>query len=249
MKLLLLISLFSNSILAFTEMTYQESLELKKRAELYGLTKVRPVIAQKNLTEYDNTVVKDLQKEIHTNYIPTLEYLLGKCEDEDCLVQNNDYKILKFKGKTVCLPYTQCGFYKCMENKYQCKKEGVDYFSDLAFPTCSTYRKNINKKYFTQKGYEWIYSVMVCLQKGLVQECDINNNCQKETAKKTCDHITEFTLNFHPGCYLNSSVGVCALPLKDKINIWRTVGKFLTDRERQEAMKVVLACIRKENNR
>ena len=132
-----------------------------------------------------------------------------------------------------------------MENKYSCKNENVNYFTDLAEPTCNQYVSNIKKeKLFTQKGHDWIYSVMVCLQKGLIEECEVNNNCKKSTPKKTCDYITDFTLKFHPGCYLNSSVGICNLPLKDKINIWRTVSKFLTKRERIEAYKVILSCIR-----
>jgi len=89
---------------------------------------------------------------------------------------------------------------------------------------------------------------MVCLQKGLIDECEVKGNCQQTTdlleRKKTCEHITEFTLAYHPGCYINSGVGICKLPLKDKHSIWKTVSPFLTERERQEAYKVIFHCLK-----
>lgn len=244
MKTLLLLLLSLNA-LAF-EVPSELKPEFDRRIELYGLKKPKPLIPTQIESEYDTSIVQLLQKDIKEDYIPKLESELGSCEKENCINQVSDYKTLELADKTVCLPYTQCGFYKCMEKKYQCKPEGVGYFTDLAFPTCSTYTRNIQKKWFTQKGYNWIYTVMVCLQKGLIDECELTENCNKETQKKSCDYITDFTLKFHPGCYINSGVGVCKLPMKDKINIWRTVGKFLTDREREEAFKVVLSCLKKE---
>ncbi len=242
---ILFVLLFSINCFAL-DIPFQLKDEFNQRIELYGLKKAKPLIALDQLVEYDTSVIQLLQKDIKQNYIPKLESQLGRCNEENCLNQISDYKELKLLNKSVCLPYTQCGFYKCMENKYQCKPEGIDYFTDLAFPTCSTYTENIQKKWFTQKGYNWIYTVMVCLQKGLIDECELSDNCNKETNKKTCNYITDFTLKFHPGCYINSGVGVCKLPMKDKINIWRTVGKYLTDREREEAYKVVLNCLKKE---
>ena len=87
---------------------------------------------------------------------------------------------------------------------------------------------------------------MVCLQKGLIDECELKKNCSKPTKKETCDYITKFTLEFHPSCYLNSGVGVCKLPMKDKINIWRTVAKYLTRDELDQAISTVKSCIIKE---
>ena len=220
------------------------SSELAKRLELYGLNAPKNPLIQENITPLSDEVKRDQEHDIIKNFIPFLEEKLGRCNDVNCLLQKDGYKILKTSFTNICLPYTQCEFYKCMEEKYQCEPEGIDYFTKLAFPTCSTYKKNIEKSMFTQKGYNWIYTVMVCLQKGLIDECEVKGNCQRETRKKTCDYITDFTLKFHPGCYLNSGVGVCKLPLKDKINIWRTVGKYLTPRERQEAIKVVKTCIK-----
>lgn len=194
--------------------------------------------------------IKDiLEKDLKTNYLSTLEKKWGDCgaTPESCLTQKDDYLYLTLPKKESCFPYTKCGFYNCMEEKYQCESVGVNYFTKLAHPTCSAYVKNINEGLFTKAGVEWIYTVMVCLQKGLVDECEVKGNCPTSNNKaeqtKTCNHITEFTLAYHPGCYIKSGVGVCKLPMKDKLNIWKTVGPYLTGRERQEAYKVIFQCI------
>lgn len=191
-----------------------------------------------------------LEKELKTTYLQSLEEKFGDCgaDPESCLsLVDNSYMQVNLPQKEMCFPYTTCGFYKCMEKKYQCDTVGVNYFTELAFPTCSSYVKNIEDQKFTKEGVEWIYTVMVCLQKGLVDECEVKGNCPTSNnlkdRKKTCDHITDFTLSYHPGCYIKSGVGVCKLPMKDKLNIWKTVSPFLTSRERQEAYKVIFHCL------
>lgn len=231
-------------VIFFAPQTFGSS-ELAKRLELYGLSSPKDPVIQEKITPLSDEVKLDQEHDILKNYIPFLQEKLGRCNDVNCLLKKDNYNVLKTKSSNICLPYTQCGFYKCMEKKYKCSPEGIDYFTKLAYPTCNTYKENIEKNMFTQKGYNWIYTVMVCLQKGLINECEVKRNCKRETRKKTCDYITDFTLKFHPGCYLNSGVGVCKLPLKDKINIWRTVGKYLTPREKQEAIKVVKSCIKR----
>lgn len=188
-------------------------------------------------------VLPALQAELWESYFPNLENLYGHCDNPPCIKRRDDgaYELATLDSK-ICLPYTNCEFYKCMEEKYQCASEGVNYFTELAHPTCRQYLKNIDLKKFTSKGVEWIYSVMVCLQKGLVEECEVEGNCEQDNPKKTCDYITDFTLKFHPGCYINSGVGVCKLPMKDKLAIWKTVKPYLTARERIEAYKVVFHC-------
>ena len=190
-------------------------------------------------------IKKILERDLETSYLQSLETHWGKCGStkDSCLSDHDGYKVVNLPKKEACFPYTVCGFYDCMEEKYQCAGVGVNYFTKLARPTCNAYVKNIEAEKFTQKGVEWIYTVMVCLQKGLVDECEVKGNCDKGDRKKTCDHITEFTLAYHPGCYINSGVGVCKLPLKDKMNIWKTVGPFLTDREKVEAYKVIFECL------
>lgn len=188
-------------------------------------------------------IVNELQDQLHTQYLPYLQEKLGECQEGNCLRLENGARILKTPGADVCFPYTNCEFYKCMEEKYQCMPEGVNYFEELAYPTCRQYISNIQDEKFSRQGVEWIYSVMVCLQKGLVDECDVAGHCDQPTRRKVCDHITEFTLEFHPGCYIESGVGVCHLPLKDKLAIWETVSPYLTARERRQAYRVVFYCL------
>lgn len=192
-----------------------------------------------------------LEHELQQSYLPTLEKKFGDCgaEPSSCLSRVDDYMTANLPAKEVCFPYTMCGYYHCMEKQFHCADVGVNYFTKLAFPTCSQYEANIKKNKFTDVGVKWIYSVMVCLQKGLTDECFLNGNCSftndndKVEQKKTCDHITDFTLKFHPGCYIKSGVGVCHLPLSDKLAIWNTVNPFMTAREKQEAYKVIFQCL------
>lgn len=202
-------------------------------------------------TGYAQEVKNQLEKELKTTYAKSLEKALGDCGDniDSCLeLIDQSYMKANYKKKEICFPYTLCGFYNCMEEKYNCESVGVNYFTKLAYPTCSAYVKNINAGKFTKHGVEWIYNVMVCLQKGLVEDCEIKGNCQASDnlnqRKKTCNYITEFTLAYHPGCYINSGIGVCKLPMKDKINIWKTVSPYLTPREKEEAYKVVFHCLK-----
>lgn len=212
-----------------------------------------PLFAQEMNYEasYVETLKKQLQQDLKENYSPELEKALGDCgsDIDSCLVLiDQSYMVANYKEKEVCFPYTLCGFYHCMENKFKCDSVGVDYFTKLAYPTCSQYVKNIDKGMFSKKGVEWIFNVMVCLQKGLVDDCEVKGNCRPsddlKERKKTCNYITEFTLSYHPGCYINSGVGVCKLPLKDKLNIWKTVNPYLTPREKEEAYKVIFHCLK-----
>ena len=185
-----------------------------------------------------------LDEELINQYLPSLQDSLGSCLDESCLSTKNGYKVLNLKDKSnICFPGTDCEFYNCMEDKFRCDSVSYPYFKHLAYPTCSAYVKRIQQKKFTKKGVDWIYRVMVCLQKGLVQECDVENNCQQAQRSDQCHHITEYTLSFHPGCYLESGVGICSLPIKDQLAIWKTVRPFLTDREKKEAYIVMKKCL------
>lgn len=196
--------------------------------------------------------IESLQNDIKENFIPKMQSVRGVCDQKDTNGCVNQYTDLEFgdyytlsaeDNKEICLPYTECGFYHCMENKYHCEDEGVNYFTKFAAPACGKYIKNINRNKFSKKGTQWIYSVMVCLQKSLIEECELKGNCNKETAKKTCSYINKFTIEFHSKCYLESGVGICKLPIKDKISIWNTVKEFLSTKERVQAYKVIFSCI------
>jgi hypothetical protein len=187
-----------------------------------------------------NPVVDRLDHSLMTDYLDYAQAVLGDCGEDTCLVDGR----LQTADTEVCFPATSCGYYLCMEEKRPCKSVGVPYFTELAAPTCASYVSNMNSEKFSAQGIEWIYEVMVCLQKGLFDECEIQGACDRATLRESCDYIEDFTLKFHPGCYLESGVGVCSLSLKDQHMIWKTVGPFLTGREWIEAFKVVLSCMR-----
>lgn len=210
-----------------------------KKLNLIGLT----LLATLSLQAQDMTL-QELNTDLKKAYYEQAKTILGECSGGDCLKEEEGAKVFVDEAEeTHCYPNTNCGYYDCMEKKYRCMDVDVVYFKKLAKPTCSAYVSNIKKGKFTEKGKDWIYRVMVCLQKGLFEECSLKGNCpQSENNSKTCNHITEFTLKFHPGCYINSGVGVCKLPIKDQLNIWKTVGPYLTKREKEEAMKVVRFC-------
>lgn len=191
---------------------------------------------------------QELESELLNDFLPQLTNVLGSCKQSPCLQKKNSYRHLNLeKNANICFPHTDCEFYLCMEEKYECMSAGYEYFEKLAYPTCSNYKKRIQDNKFSQIGVDWIYRVMVCLQKGLVIECDQNDNCftKDQNSKKSCDYMTEFTLQFHPGCYINSGVGICQLPIRDQLSIWKTVQPYLTKREKQEAYKVMWHCLTK----
>jgi hypothetical protein len=188
-------------------------------------------------------IVQDLHTEIEQDFIPKLTDKFGDCGEKSCIEFNDGKYYFKGADKKVCLPWTACSFYSCMEEKYKCESQKINYFTELAEPTCNQYVKNIGNNYYSQEGKEWVYSVMVCLQKGLIEECEINENCDLANPRVSCPHIVEFTLDYHPGCYTNSGVGVCHLSFQDKWRIWNTVYPFMTKRERKQAWKVVWYCL------
>lgn len=236
----------------FGQLSQKERELLTERLKLFGLLgleKDRKRLERRRslrASSVDLTkIIGPLQDHLKGDYLKRGQEELGVCSGGECLQGSSEGRMVFVdgEGNQHCYPNTTCEYYKCMEERYRCMDVGVEYFEKLAYPTCGAYVKNIKEGRFTTKGKEWIFNVMVCLQKGLFDECSLKGNCPVvENNQKTCEHITEFTLNFHPGCYIESGVGVCKLPLKDQINIWRTVGPYLTDRERIEAFKVVRYC-------
>lgn len=193
---------------------------------------------------FASPVITHLQDHLQYDYLPEVQALLGDCGAEDCLVREEDHLELQTPDRNLCFPWTQCGYYDCMERQRPCESVGIKYFSQLAAPTCRSYTHNINNNQFSANGIEWIYEVMVCLQKGLFEECEIRGACDQTNLRETCEYIEDYTLKFHPGCYLESGVGVCQLALNDQRMIWKTVGPYLTAREWVEAFKVVMSCLR-----
>ena len=188
-------------------------------------------------------IITDLQTSVIEDFIPLLENKFGSCGEKSCIEYDDGKYYFKGESERVCLPWTACSFYSCMEDKYNCEEQKVNYFTELAEPTCNQYVKNIGDNVYSQEGKEWVYSVMVCLQKGLIEECSLNDNCDIATPRVSCQHIVDFTLDYHPGCYIGSGVGVCNLSFSDKWKIWKTVNPFMTKDERKQAWRVVWYCL------
>lgn len=255
MKKLISILIVLHSSISFSSTLFDEfnQQDPKKFQELQNFIELienenidmnRSKINQKKVDQLKN----ELRTELKTKYLQSLVSELGPCLTSPCLTNKSTYDILNLKNREgICFPDVDCEFYKCMEEKHQCMDEGYEYFEKLAYPTCSNYVKRIGLNKFTEIGVDWIYRVMVCLQKGLVDECDKNGNClpSKNTNQKNCDYMTEFTLEFHPGCYINSGVGICQLPMRDQLAMWKTVLPYLTKREKREAYKVMWHCLTK----
>jgi hypothetical protein len=194
---------------------------------------------------FAQNVKERLEHSLQTQYLQEVLTTHGPCTNQgECLLDQESHLSLQLADQSHCYPYTRCGFYHCMEEKFPCSSVGVNYFTGLAAPTCQSYVSNIQSERFSDEGVEWIYEVMVCLQKGLFEECGLEEQCQKPTLKESCDYIVDFTLGFHPGCYIESGVGVCQLSLKDQRMIWKTVGPYLTGREWIEAFKVIMNCFK-----
>lgn len=190
-------------------------------------------------------VINQVQTDILQNYIPTLEEKFGYCGDKTCIEFRDGKYYLNLPKKEICLPWTACSFYDCMEEKYNCEDQGVNYFTELAVPTCSKYMENIKNDVYSPEARDWVYEVMVCLQKGLIDECEVGEKCDlaRPQPRISCNYIVDFTLEFHPGCYINSGVGVCNLSFRDKWRIWKTIHPFMTKREKRQAWKVIWYCL------
>ncbi len=201
-------------------------------------------------SRYVENAKAQLHQNLHGAYLQEVMALLGECNylssQRECLNFVGDWVTLKTSAGEACYPYTMCGYYQCMEERYQCSRVGFPYLNRLAYPACKYYERNIQRGHFTRAGVEWVYQVMVCLQKKLFEECEVKGSCpaEQEDRQSTCGHITEITLDHHLSCYLDSGVGVCHLPFKDKMGIWRTLSKFLTPREIEEAYKIIFHCIK-----
>ena len=160
--------------------------------------------------------------------------IIDKIGIEKCDKCSNDCDKCKSDPmcRDTCLnpPMKSCLFYTdCMEAKVSCGASG--YAIGYGSKYCNKYVNRL--AFFTSQGQDWIYKVMICLQKGLVvplKNCDNN-----------CETLKQIAFASHPGCYINS--GVCDLPVKDFINIIKTVGGDLTDMAAlKQALQTVTGC-------
>ena len=95
---------------SFASITFED--ELTYRLKLYGLSTPKEAISIKT-RKYDTRIIESLQKNIKEEYIPYLQSYSGTCHQENCIKEHSqEFKTLETEHGSICLPYTQCGFYK-----------------------------------------------------------------------------------------------------------------------------------------
>jgi len=108
-------------------------------------------------------------------------------------------------------PEKSCLFYtECMEAQVNCGFNG--YALGYGNKYCRKYNSRIGL--FSVDGQNWIYKTMNCLQKALVTSLEECHNCQQ---------LRTIAFDSHPKCYTDS--GVCNLPVRDYVEIFKTVGQ------------------------
>ncbi|TPX69593.1 hypothetical protein SpCBS45565_g02314 [Spizellomyces sp. 'palustris'] len=137
---------------------------------------------------------------------------------------------------TAPTPHT-CTFYtSCLEVAIPCGPDG--YAIGYGNKFCSKFQENADK--FTDKGEEWMYKVMSCLQESLVPK--LPNNSTSSPKPMSCSELKSFAYSTHPNCYL--SAGVCTLHPKDWIVLLNSIGiqELFTIETIEQALAVAKGC-------
>lgn len=122
-------------------------------------------------------------------------------------------------GRPICEPNCQippqsCDFYtSCAEETLHCGSDG--YPVRYGAKNCGRFVHNLGA--FSPSGQAWVWRVMTCLQRALVEPV---GRCGA-----TCQVIEDAAFASHPVCYVDS--GVCDLPLQDLVEIVVTVNTDL----------------------
>ena len=104
-----------------------------------------------------------------------------------------------------------CAFYsQCLESAFPCGESG--YAIGYGEKYCSRYDVEAG---FSAAGVVWRNAVLHCLQEKLVPLLE-------ETSTLTCDGVTTFAFDSHPGCYTEGP-SICFLPPGDVYNVVKTI--------------------------
>ncbi len=126
-----------------------------------------------------------------------------------------------------------CAFYSaCLEQAHSCGEPG--YAIGYGEKYCSRYDVD---QTFSPEGLVWRDAVLHCLQEALVPELAI-------ASKTTCDALTTFAFDSHPGCY-TASPSICFLPPSDVLNVVSVIdGKdLLSLRSAKQMASVAATCV------
>lgn len=117
-------------------------------------------------------------------------------------------------------PLHQCDFYQtCVEASVPCSGDPDSYAINYGLKNCQKFAQNLNL--FSDRGQEFIWGTMNCLQKDLVPVVSACN--------ATCKSIHDAAFGSHAQCYIAN--GFCSLECKDYVAELYTVGLdlFSTD--------------------
>ncbi|KAK1231201.1 hypothetical protein PQX77_005727 [Marasmius sp. AFHP31] len=108
-----------------------------------------------------------------------------------------------------------CAFYStCLEAHFNCGTTGYP----LAYGEhyCGKFSTPPNLSRFTDKGQQWMWDTMHCLQTALVPELE------KPSGPNACEKLEDKAFDTHAGCYVES--GLCTLSPQDWFAIMEIVG-------------------------
>jgi hypothetical protein len=126
-----------------------------------------------------------------------------------------------------------CAFYsQCLETAFPCGESG--YAIGYGEKYCSRYDVEAG---FSAAGVVWRNAVLHCLQEKLVP-------LLSETSTLTCDGVTTFAFDSHPGCY-TAGPSICFLPPGDVYNVVKTIDgqDILSLRSAKQMAAVAGTCI------
>ncbi|KAL7793772.1 hypothetical protein V8C37DRAFT_401636 [Trichoderma ceciliae] len=110
-------------------------------------------------------------------------------------------------------PFHQCDFYQtCVEDSVPCSGDPNSYAINFGLKNCQKFDQNFNL--FSDRGQQFIWGTMNCLQKDLVPVVSACN--------ATCKSIHDAAFGSHAQCYIAN--GFCSLECKDYLAELYTVG-------------------------
>lgn len=127
-------------------------------------------------------------------------------------------------------PAKSCDWYQtCAEGTMKCGSDGYPLHYGLRM--CRRFEADLGA--FTQQGQTWVWAVMNCLQKALIEPV---GKCGA-----TCASVNKAAFDSHPVCYLKG--GVCDLPVRDMVQLVITINTdIFAGPALDQIMKTVLGC-------
>ncbi|RFU74869.1 stanniocalcin family domain-containing [Trichoderma arundinaceum] len=117
-------------------------------------------------------------------------------------------------------PLHQCDFYQtCVEDSVPCSGDPNSYAIDYGLKNCQKFDHNLDL--FSDRGQQFIWGTMNCLQKDLVPVVSACN--------ATCKSIHDAAFGSHAQCYIAN--GFCSLECKDYLAELYTVGLDLFSKD------------------